>query len=69
MPIAREGSMQMYQEVRCEGGRRDGRGRASLGGLVAACPPLAYSIVGRSMGGPVDVDGVAQKARLLAVRG
>jgi hypothetical protein len=47
MPMARERSMQMYQEVRCDGGRRDGRDHASLGGLVAACPPLAYNIVGR----------------------
>ena len=69
MPMARERSMQMYQEVRCDGGRRDGPDQASLDGLVAACPPLACNIVGRSMGGHADVDDVVQEARLHAVRG
>ena len=69
MPVARERSMRMYQEVSCDGGRRDGRDQASLGGLVVACPPSAYAIVGRSMGGHADVDDVVQKTRPHAVRG
>jgi hypothetical protein len=61
--------MQVYQEVRCDGGHRDGRDQASLGGIVVACPRLAYDIVGRSMGGHADVDDVVQETRLHAVRG
>jgi hypothetical protein len=37
--------------------------------LVAACLPLAYNIVGRSMGGHPDVDDVVQETMLQAVRG
>ncbi|EEP72977.1 hypothetical protein MCAG_03304 [Micromonospora sp. ATCC 39149] len=60
--------MQMYQEMRCDGGRRDGR-EPGGGVLVAACPTLAYNIVGRSMGGYADADDVVQETRLPAVHG
>lgn len=69
MPMARERSMQMYQEMSCDGDHRDGWDQASPGGLMAACPPLAYNIVGRSMGGHADVDDVVQETKLPAVRG
>lgn len=72
MSVARERSIQVYQEVRFDPvavAAAMGGNRTALDGLVAACLPLVYNIVGRSMGGHADVDDVVQETMLHAVRG
>nr|QLK00117.1 sigma-70 family RNA polymerase sigma factor [Micromonospora carbonacea] len=62
----------MYQDVRFDPATvaaAMGGNQAALDGLVAACLPLVYNIVGRSMDGHADVDDVVQETMLHAVRG